>query len=433
MTEQQAKTRAPKGPRSFCVPRAAIEALLDARADAYTICAYLTLASHTDESGMYSPASAKAVSVKTGANKMSGGPVPLAMQRLKEIRASRIEQVSNGKAGKSHAMVEQKIDLGPILFDRETWGQQTGEILPDGPTERGKIRHVLPTFGEALKDRVWFGSGLVEGHGEHKRPLKDLKDAGDIAARLLLAMYAACDMETWGGVRPVGQIRGPWKRYEPVADNVNLSAGAVLIRAKDAGTVASINPRVSGGDTEAYWRALEALESAGLFYEVVLVLNRNATPAKFASEGGKEGRAYGQIPDDAEPLYELDCRSLHGPKPKGEEGLGGITARTAGDFNQAVAQPGGIFDGTYAAIVKRGQGAMIAGIYRPRYRVSNPKNAGVKDAWARIHEKNRDYYAFLSSLRSAKGLPAMPAPWAKEAENHMATTTGQGLEDDVGF
>lgn len=428
MTEQQAKTRAPKGPRSFCVPRAAIEALLDARADAYTICAYLTLASHTDESGMYSPASAKAVSVKTGANKMSGGPVPLAMQRLKEIRASRIEQVSNGKAGKSHAMVEQKIDLGPILFDRETWGQQPGEILPDGPTERGKIRHVLPTFGEALKDRVWFGSGLVEGHGEHKRPLKDLKDAGDIAARLLLAMYAACDMETWGGVRPVGQISGPWKRYEPVSENRILSAGAVLIRAKDAGIVASIDKRVSGGDDNAYWDALRALESTGLFYEVVLVLNRNAKPAKFAS-----GADYGQIPDDAEPLYELNCRSLHGYKPKGEEGLGGITARTAGDVGAPVTTTGGVFDGTYAAIVKRGQGAMIAGIYRPRYRVSNPKNAGVKDAWARIHENNRDYYTFLSSLRSAKGLPAMPAPWAKEAENHMATTPGQGLEDDVGF
>jgi len=428
MTEQQAKTRAPKGPRSFCVPRAAIEALLDAKADAYTICAYLTLASHTDESGVYSPASAKAVSVKAGANRMSGGPVPVAMQRLKEIRASRIEQVSNGKAGKAHAMVPQKIDLGPILFDRETWEQQTGEVLPDGPTELGKIRHVLPTFGEALKDRVWFGSGLVEGHGEHKRPLKELKDAGDIAARLLLAMYAACDMETWGGVRPVGQIRGPWKRYEPVADNVNLGAGAVLIRAKDAGQIANIDKRVSGGNNDAYWEALRALESTGLFYEVVLVLNRNATPAKFASGG-----SYGQIPNDAEPLYELNCRSQHGYKPKGEEGLGGITARTAGDFGAPVTTTGGVFDGTYAAIVKRGQRAMIAGIYRPRYRVSNPKNAGVKDAWARIHENNRDYYTFLSSLRSAKGLPAMPAPWAKEAENHMATTPGQGLEDDVGF
>lgn len=409
MAEQQgigSKERSAQ--KSFCVPRAAIEALLDAKADAYTVCAYLTLANYTDARGMYSTASAKAVNTATGANKMTGGPIPRAIQRLKEIRAFRVEQVSNGKTGKAHQIVSQRIDLGPLLFDRETWLQQTGEILPDGPTERGKILHILPAFNEQPKDRVWFGSGLVEGHGTHEKPLKHLKNAGDVAARLLLAMYAASDMETWGGVRPIGEIRGPWKRYEPVAENLTLSAGAVLIRAKDSGTVASIDKRLSGGDDNAYWEALRALESTGLFYEVVLVLNRNATPATFASGG-----SYGQIPNDAEPLYELDCRSLHGYKPKGEEGLGGITARTAGDLGAPVTTTGGVFDGTYAAIVRRGIGAMVAGIYRPRYRVSNPKNAGVKDAWARIHENNRDHFAFIESLRAAKGLDPMAAPWAK--------------------
>jgi hypothetical protein len=58
MTEQQAKG-APKGPGSFCVPRAAVEALLDAKATAYEICAYLVLAKYTDESGRYSGACQK--------------------------------------------------------------------------------------------------------------------------------------------------------------------------------------------------------------------------------------------------------------------------------------------------------------------------------------------------------------------------------------
>ena len=73
MTEQQAKG-APRGSGSFCVPRTAVEALLDAKATAYEICAYLVLAKYTDESGRYSPASISAMNKATGANKIKGGP-----------------------------------------------------------------------------------------------------------------------------------------------------------------------------------------------------------------------------------------------------------------------------------------------------------------------------------------------------------------------
>lgn len=415
-----------KGAGSFCIPRAAIEALLDAKADAYTVCAYLTLACYTDESGMYSSASAKAVGIRAGAGRMTGGPVPRAIQRLKEIHAFKVERVSNGKAGKKHDWIEHKTDLGPILFDSDTWTQQTGEILPERPERAGKILHVLPTFNEPAVSRVWFGRGLVEGHESHSRPLKQLKDAGPEAARLLLAMYAANDMETWGGVQPIGEGRGPWKHYEPVAEPHSLPGGAILMRAKDSGSLASVDPRISGGNNSAYWQALEALESIGLFYEVVLVLNRNAKPSKFPS-----GQEYSQIPDDAEPLYELDCRSLHGYKPKGEEGLGGITARTAADFGLPVATQGGRFDGTYAAIVRRGQGAMLAGIYRPRYRVSNPKNAGTKEAWARIHESNREHFDFIATLRSVNGKEALPAPWdaSKAAADRQAEATTEASQE----
>lgn len=108
---------APKGPGSFCVPRAAVEALLDAKATAYEICAYLVLAKYTDESGRYSPASISAMNKATGANKVKGGPVDRAIERLKQIRAKTVKQVSNGRSGKSHAMVDQVADLGPILFE----------------------------------------------------------------------------------------------------------------------------------------------------------------------------------------------------------------------------------------------------------------------------------------------------------------------------
>lgn len=438
MTEPTTPTKnEAKGPGSFCIPRAAFNALLDAKATVDEICAYLVLAKFTGECGRYSLASIKAVNTHTGANKTKGGKIDRAITRLKTIRAKGAPKlVSNGKSGKYHAMIEQATDLGPIVFDRDTWHRDTGEILPNGPAERGKVfnvLHVLPDFDEPLADRIWFGNNLVSGIGGFDKPLKALKNAGDVAARLLLAMYAANDMETWGGVRPVGDGFGPWHQYKPVSADVTLRGGVRLIRAKSGGKVGPGDmfsrawPAPSTGSWwdshaeagEPVWRALEALESAGLVYEMVLVLNRNAIKKTFAS-----GAEYGAIPEDAEPRCELDCRSEHGYKPEGEEGIGSATATTAGDFGHSVAVEGGRFDGTYAAIVPVGYGAMIAGIYRLRFRVANSKNAGVKGAWARIHQNNRDDFNLVQSIRAANTLPPLTPPW-EAAKTAKVAKSGQ--------
>lgn len=418
MTEPQpVPESAPRGPGSFCIPRAAIEALLDAQATVTEICAYLVLAKFTDASGRYSTASIAAINRYTGSNK---GTISKAVERLKSIKAAHKVQVSNGRTGRYHAMVEQRQELGPILIDRNTWQTTTSEILPDGPTERSKVLFVLPDFDEPLDTRIWFGGNLVTGLGGFNRPLGTLKHAGNVAARLLLAMYAATDMETWGGVRPIGAGCGPWKRYEPVeAYVIPLHGGARLIRAKDGGIVAAIHDRISGGDKNAYWRALEALQSSGLIYEVVMVLNREAIKATFTG-----GEKYGGIADDAEPYCELDCRSRHGYKPEGEEGIGGATASTAGalgypvtertwgmDGDDNVNTASATFDGTYAAIVRAGFPAMVAGIFRLRFRVANPKNAGVRNAWARIHQNNREAFEFVQAVRAANRLDPLVAPW----------------------
>jgi hypothetical protein len=304
------------------------------------------------------------------------------------------------------------------------------------------VRYILPDFDEPLQDRVWFAGNLVTGVGDFECPLKALKNAGDVAARLLLSMYSANDMETWGGVRPVGPNSGPWKRYEPVDQAViRLDGGAALIRAKDAGVVASIPGET---DHSEYWRALEALQSAGLIYEMVMVLNRNAIKAKFRSGG-----EYSAIPNDAEPCYELDCRSQHGYKPRGEEGLAGVTARTAGQLGYSVAGIGrdneekwdadgsyvpadgkARFDGTYAAIVPSGFPAMIAGIFRLRFRVSNPKNAGIKGTWARIAQNNREAFALIQRVRVANKLTPVNAPWeVAAAAKAVARERGAGQDD----
>jgi hypothetical protein len=404
------------GPGSFCIPRIVINALIDARASAYEICTYLVLARFTDGSGQFSSASISAVNRYTGANKTKGGPVDRAIARLKSIRARRKEIVSNGRSGKSHQWVEQLVDLGPILFDRDSWEAKAQQLVPERPSERSQILHVLPDFAEALEERVWFGGNLVTGLAGFNQPLKAVKNAGDVAARLLLLLYAANDMETWGGIRPVidGNDGGPWQHYEPVSDDVYLTGAARLIRAKRAGDIGPGGmfgrawPAPKAGD---WWEqhttadapvfsALNALQASGFVYEVVMVLNRNPVKRKFSS-----GNEYGSIPaNDVEPLYELDCRSLHGYKPVGEQGIGGVIASTAGDLGHPVTTAGGTFDGTYGAIVLNGHGAMIAGIYRLRFRVANRKNAGVTNAWARIHQNNRDALELLDQVRHVHSL-----------------------------
>jgi hypothetical protein len=404
---EEAKQSARRGESSFCVPRAAIEALLNAQATAYEVCAYLTLARYTDRTGVYSTAGMKAINTATGANKTKGGPVERAIERLKKI---------SGKTSKGPL---------PILFDEQGWIDKTGEIIPPGPIPRADVRFVLPDFDEPSESRVWFGGNLVTGIGEFAKPLKTIKDGGDVVARLLLAMYAATDMEAWGGVDP---HKGPWMRYESVDKEALVIADVRLIRAKNEGTVGSGTMfsrawtapdrdwwKAHEAAGEPVWRALELLESAGLFYQTVLVLNRNAESKTFAS-GGK----YGSIPADAEPLYVLDTRSQHGYKPAGEEGLAGVTASTASDLSFPVATSGGHFDGTYAAIVKRGQGAMVAGIFRPRFRVANPKNAGVQDVWSGIKARNREHFDFIQAIRAARKLPPAVSPFTDTARAALA-------------
>ena len=409
-------------PASFCVPRAAIEALLDAKATAYEICAYLILAKFTEGTGVYSTASVKAVSTYTGGGKPK---IEKAIERLLTIRAKQTEKVSNGRSGKSHAMVEQATDLGPILYTAAGWLEATGEILPHGPTERSAIRHILEDFGEPLAERVWFGAGLLDGFGAFTKPMKKVKDGGDVAARLLLAMYAETDMEGWGGVSP---HTGPWVRYPPMGDSegmiyadMALHGGGRMIFGKREGPIAKIHDRITGGGkdgNEKYWRALGLLEGSGLFYEAVLVLNRNGEKKTFSN-----GDEYLDIPHDAEPLYELGARCEHGHAPDGEHGLGAITANTAGHLNRPVGA------NAYAAIVRRGQGAMIVGVFRPRFRVANPKNDGVIRAWSRIRENNADAVNFIQALRAASGMEPFPMPTPKPKK---ASTNAADMDVPVG-
>ena len=378
--------RGTRGPASFCIPQAALNALIEARADVVTIGAYLTLACGTEASGEYSTWGLKAVRERLSVDRKRGAK---AIAALGEIRA----RAPGG-------------ELEPLVVCREAL-LAAGRTLPDGPTERGQVLHGLPGFGEALKDRVWFGSGLVRGFESFTRPLKTLKDCGSIAARLLLLMYQRNEMERFGGLPPFGD--SVWKRY---FINLDLTWGSFrMVHAVEVGEVADrdLLQKASGERKyerdkhgEPCWQALSALEQSGLIYPVLMTLNRNEE-VEVLENGGE----YRCVPEDADPLYELDCLSRHGYKPRGEEGIAGPISRTAGELSYAVTDSTGLFTGKYAAIAPKGNPLMVVGIYRLRFRVSNPLNVGVSSAWARIQEGNREGMQWLHRWRQENRLPRM--------------------------
>jgi hypothetical protein len=414
-----------KGAASFCIPRVAIEALINAQASAVEVCSYLVLARFTDPSGMYSSASVNAVWKYSSINKKT---IAKAIARLTTINATVTRQVPAKSKGKPEI---ETVTLGPILQTREQWlAAHPDQVLPDGPVAHGKVRYVLPDFAESEGEPVWFGANLVSGFGTFTQPLRSVRDAGSIAARLLLSLYMLHDLDQWGGIDPVF---GPRRQYT-IADEVTKFGGRI-IRAEQGphyagSTWAQVLGSATEGDAKPYFAALTALESAGLIYEMVVVLNRAPVIKHYKDKDGKETE-YQTAAIDAELLYELDCRSSHGYAPSGEEGLARVTARTAADFKRPVTDAGfwqeypedgsptnpgpfgnpkASFSGTYAAIVNQGQEAMVIGVYRLRFRPANPKNAGVKDAWAKIYTGNRRALELINAVRNRAGLPALPAP-----------------------
>jgi len=386
-------------PSSFAVPRAAITALIEAQADVRTIGAYLTLACHTEETGQFSTASVHAIRNNLNLNKeraekiigtLCGIKIPLKgtnptitlpPQRVRSKRAANVPTV-------------------PLIYTRKDWQAHGLGPLPDGPHAHALIRHILPTFDEPLKDRVWFDTGLVLGDEEIEEPLLDLKGCGDVAARLLLAMYAGQEMEWWGGVSPHAF---PWQYYK--LKDYTEGQIRVLYAERDSEVCPTAlfhtidRKGRDSNDSNACFTALNALKGSGLLYEAVVLLNRNPVPATFGPDANGHKKAYGNIPSDAEILCDIGSPSLYKPLSAVEHGLGPAYVQTATDLNLHLC-----FPSEYLAVILTGQQAMIAGLYRLRFRVTHDKNAFVKESKQRQLKINQAAFRRLNYLRKAKRL-----------------------------
>lgn len=360
-------TRTGRG--SFCIPPDAVAALLANKASAVDIAAYLVLARFTGHDGRFSTAGVKAIKKAVG---LGDAMAEAAIERL----------LKNYRSGRSAC---------PILYRPDEWALAKQEAVPAAATVKSQVRWVLNDFAAKPTDGVWFGNALVDGIGRFARPLLRLKRCGDVAARLLLKLHQANDMTEYGGIPPHGNVfkkynmtqAGAFAEYKVWhGQDGNLEAYnflSNLCQGHDSSQRGKPKPEEI---MEHFWTALNALESCGFIYESVTVLD------------GDPGKP------DSLPICSLKTKSRHGDPPKGEEGLGGETARLAGLLGYPVTDKAGRFYGKYAAIVPAYiTQPHIAGIYRLRFRVANPRNYGVTEAWARFHSRQREADEWLAEVK----------------------------------
>lgn len=356
---------APKGKGSFWISRQSIELLLNAEVTALEIAAYLVMAKHTNEGGMFTTSGIKAIHKATG---VSHPVIQKAVERL--------------------LLMQSGIGKEPhLIYTADAWQKKNKAELPLAPFERAEVRYVVNDYKAKPEDKVWISNELVTGYGKFTQPLKKLKMCGDVAARLLLISYRESNLEQYGGIDP----RVYYRKYEMT--KVNNLDGYDIWHGVDTNTYSyehimlkvlglraySKDEEEKATQKQKFWSALEGLDKAGLIYQMVSVMDREA------------GNAEAQV------IYELDAKSKHGYKPAGEEGLGGETARLSNLYGNPVTDSMGRFYGRYAAIVPAGE-PHIVGIYRLRFRVSNSKNHGIATAWARIYQGQREAKELLNDL-----------------------------------
>jgi hypothetical protein len=376
-----------KGSGCFRIPRQALDILIRYKASAWQIGVFLTIAKYTDESGKFSTAGYQAIYKATGAS-------PGTERKPGRGRQLSAELLKIGRYDKEPVKPRKKNrKLSGILYTPEEWHNKTGESIPEIPHELHSVRWILNDF--ETDDWVWFPNSLIEGYGRFKKPLKRLKQCGDVAGRLLVLLYSVDNMEEYGGVPPLHNVYREYNLEHLGSDN-----GFTFWTAQE-GTNYSW-PRLSrpsiGIDScsedveqkkkqlDTFWNSLSSLENAGFLYECVTAMDGS------------------EINVDTRPLYDITARPRHGHPPKGEEGLLKRINRIFEKMGYRHADDSGRYHGKYPVLSLVGVQPQVIGIYRLRFRLTNPKNYPVRAAWVRIQEDRNDWQEHFEQLEKVLGI-----------------------------
>lgn len=359
-----------KGTGCIRISRDVVDVLIQ-QASLLQILTYFALARYTDKTGTYSSAGRTAVKKALG---IGDDQADRAIESLFLLTTPPDKLNMSGRR---------------LVYSAGDWENISGELF-DKQYLKSQVRFFLDQLDNDAGDNehVWFSNELVDGYGQFKKPLKRLKRLGDISVRLLLYMYRENSMVQFGGVPPhlvsrtynaknVDERTHGYNLWHciPFHFEIEENLALTILRLSCFGT----NEEDVTKKMDIVLDALIGLEAAGFVYEMVTVLDSPPGP-------------------EANVIYELDMRGRHGYKPKGEEGLAGKTARLAGYLGKSVAKGGAEFTGKYAAFLEAGVTPSFSGIFRLRFRVANPKNHTVSDAFARIFDGQTEWEQVLDGL-----------------------------------
>lgn len=136
----------------------------------------LTLTCHTEETGQFSTASIHAIRNNLNLNKERAEKIIATLCGIKvPIMGTNPVMTLQPHWARKKAV---NVPTVPLIYTRKEWQAQGLGPLPDGPHPHALIWHILPTFDEPLKDRVWFDTGLVLGDDDIVDLLLELKGCG---------------------------------------------------------------------------------------------------------------------------------------------------------------------------------------------------------------------------------------------------------------
>ena len=362
---------------SFWIPWEAVERLMGSGYSALDICTYLTIARYSDALGTSSTAGRKSI------KKHNGIGDGLAEEALSHLTAQqgRPEEESG----------DWLLREAPNVRDRA-----------QGPST---VRWHINSFGSEPRDGVWFSNELVDGRGRFLMPLKRLRRLGDESARILIYLHARNEMQRYGGVHPTVGLHEMY-RVKALADMGrytlwHASPTSMMASSKLCRVVCGCDN--NKGDQEAtlkaiFWPAFDKLIDKGFIYKAVTVFDREvSTP-------------------DTQYLYALRCRNSHGYAPKGEEGLEIETGELARSMGCTTACEHDQSDGAFAVVVpSRITSPGVAGIYRLKFRVTNPRNRGSVGVRQDMQERQAEARRWVQEARALYTLDATFRLARKEA------------------
>jgi hypothetical protein len=346
-----------KGSGSFCIPNHAIQLLSNPEIETEVIGTFLVIAMCTGPDGVTSSAGIQA-----------------------------IEKFL--KCGKAFAerQVAELVRIGVIEDLRANLGVDK--------SRRAAVRFLVCDFDEPLEDRVWFDRSFVEYTDSKTKEsnIYSLCQMRPECIRVLLWMYANMHVGSTTVQHPIPAacIPGMMVRYKWDKDQTRrLASHEIRVACFPEFDLQGCDLFQSYSYL-ALDKAVEALYRKGFVYEVIMVWDQplNLYPA--------HANDLPYLSVDAKPQYQLHVRKCHGKLSDDEVGVSHLTLKASKSADVSVFHHEGVLENKYVVISKPGRPIGVAGVFRLSHRVKNPRNLGIKEAWASLMDSERAYRKWLA-------------------------------------